>query len=80
MTEGGERVTFGHGDRHLVRIGLNQKEVEAAILRHLEENPIVAQGVLQVRKIVFEGVELEYRAMRLDALWINVGTYFETKK
>jgi hypothetical protein len=69
-------VTFGHGDRHLADVGLEPAEVEAAIRRNLAANPLRAERESERRKIVVGGIELEYRAMKLDAYRIHVGTYF----
>jgi hypothetical protein len=62
----GPVITFGHGRRHLRNIGLTADEVEAAIAQNIDENPILETAELEVRRIVVEGVLLEYHAWRRD--------------
>jgi hypothetical protein len=68
-------VTFGHGWRHLRPDGLSQERVETEIIADLERNALREQRRLEVRRILVEGNEIEYRAWQ-DGDRLNVGTYF----
>ena len=70
-----ERVTFGHGARHLRDPRLFQVEIERAITDDLAGN-MPAIRALICRTIEVEGAMIEYRAYRIDQTRVHVGTYY----
>jgi hypothetical protein len=56
---------------------LEQTRVEDAIVADIEMHPVQAQRSPQARRIVVQGIEIEYRAWLVGER-VNVGTYFPT--
>ena len=68
------RVTFGHGGRHLP-VKLSTEAVEEAIIADLTESRMLI-GEGSDGRVTVQGIEIEYRAYRVDEGRIHVGTYF----
>lgn len=72
-------VTFGHGGRHLEGTDLSTSQVNQAIAQDVVKQNVSTVNV-QSYNTVISGYNITYRAKRIYANWINVGTYFLTDR
>jgi RHS repeat-associated protein len=79
-TAGFWQITFGHGARHLGRLGPAVSQVEAAIRAEIQS--LLVSGSVTGPfwgRVTVQGVLIEFRAFVPQANWINVGTYYAVR-
>jgi RHS repeat-associated protein len=75
LTINGQKITVGHGGRHLNGTDLSIAQVNNAIANDVI-NQTLQPGVVNKFQININGITLEYRAFLLPDGTINIGTYF----
>lgn len=77
----GSAVTFGHGARHMVSLGLDPSRVESAIDQQIRS--IISSGATVIGgfygQVVVNGIRITYRAHPLANGTIYIGTYYGPK-
>lgn len=78
LVRGNVTITFKHGDRHAIEMGLDPKAIEDAIADDIQR--IGVQGIREMGNgagvdLVVNGAKLKYKPYVLDDNNVNVGTY-----
>lgn len=78
LIRGNVKITFKHGDRHAIEMGLDPAVIESAIADDIQR--IGVQGIREMGNgagvdLVVDGTKLKYKPYVIDDNNVNVGTY-----